>query len=127
MNTIGRNISLTWDGSSIPGVRQKDMSLAGTPVNVSDDEDHGWRMLLEEAGNNEVNLSVSGVTKSPVLRNAWFSGERTKTLTWTHPDGGTLSATFMLINYKENGPYLDAVTFDAEFQSSGVISYVPGV
>lgn len=121
--TIGRKIALTWGGAAVQGVRQKNISVAGAPIDVSADEDDGWRTLLEEAGQNEVGVSLSGVTKSRALMSDWFNGTRTKTLVLTYPDGATLSGTFFLANYKDNGPYQDAVTFDADLVSTGPITF----
>ena len=121
--TIGRKIALTWGGAAVQGVRQKNISVAGAPIDVSADEDDGWRTLLEEAGQNEVGVSLSGVTKSRALMSDWFNGTRTKTLVLTYPDGATLSGTFFLASYKDNGPYQDAVTFDADLVSTGPITF----
>jgi predicted secreted protein len=123
---LGRSIALTWDGASVAGVREKKKALSGAAVDVTSDEDNGWRTLLEDPQQNEVNLSLSGVTKSDVLRSAWFSGDRTATATLTYPDGGVLSGTFYLATYNETGPYNNATTFDCELQSSGAVTYTPG-
>lgn len=122
---LGRSIALTWGGSAIGGVREKKPSLAGGPVDVSSDEDNGWRALLEEAAQNEVNLSLSGVTKSSSLRADWFAGTRTKAVVLTYPDGAVISGTFYLASYNETGSYNNATTFDCELQSTGVVVYTP--
>ena len=126
---IGRAIELEWGPNSpatIPGVREKGIALNGNPVDVTSDEDDGWRTLLEEPGENQINISVSGVTKSDVLRDAWFNGDRLDTAVITFPDGGVLTGQFLLATYNETGTYNDAITFEAELQSSGVITYTPG-
>lgn len=123
---VGRSIALTWAGAAVAGVREKKKSLSGAAVDVSSDEDNGWRELLEVAQQNEVNLSLSGVTKSDTLRSAWFDGSRTATATLTYPDGGVLSGTFYLASYNETGAYNNATTFDCELQSSGEVTYTPG-
>ena len=126
---IGRAIELEWGSNSpatIPGVREKGIALNGNPVDVTSDEDDGWRTLLEEPGENQINISVSGVTKSDVLRDAWFNGDRLDTAVITFPDGGVLTGQFLLATYNETGTYNDAITFEAELQSSGVITYTPG-
>ena len=123
---VGRSIAMTWDGAAIAGVREKKKTLSGAAVDVSSDEDNGWRTLLEDPQQNEVNLSLSGVTKEDVLRAAWFDGDRTKAVTLTYPDGGVLSGTFYLSSYNETGPYNNATTFDCELMSSGEVTYTPG-
>lgn len=121
---IGRSVALTWDGAAVAGVREKGIALAGEPIDVTDDDSAGWRTLLTEAGENQVTISISGVTKDAVLRTAWFAGDRTNVVTLTYPSGGgTLTGTFYLASYSEAEPYNGAATFEAELQSSGVVTF----
>ena len=123
---IGRKIVLTWDGAAVDGVREKGIALNGEPVDVTDDVSDGWREVLAEAGEHQVNVSLSGVTKSDALKEAWFDvTDRIKTATITYPDGGVLSGSFFLATFSETGPYNDATTFEAEVQSSGAVTYTP--
>lgn len=122
---LGRSVQLDWGGTALGGVRTKGLELNGEPVDVTSDEDGGWRVLLTEPGENQVNITVSGVTKSDVLKTDWFTGNRTRAVALDYPDGGTVSGTFYLATYTETGNYNDAVTFDATLQSSGPVSYDP--
>jgi predicted secreted protein len=123
----GRQITFTWDGAEILGCREKGLTINGEPVDVSSDEDDGWRTLLEDiAGETKVDISISGVTKDRVLRVASLSAARSKTAVFTWPNGDTLTATFFLSSYDEKQPYKDAVTFDAKFASSGIVTYTAG-
>jgi predicted secreted protein len=124
---IGRNISFTWGGSSILGLREKGIAIAGEPVDVTSDEDSGWRTLLTVAGQNEISLSISGVTKDKTLIGDWFQGTRTKEAIITYPDGSTLTGDFYLSSYTDTGPYMDAITFDATLLSTGEVVFVEGV
>lgn len=99
--------------------------MNGEPIDVTADENDGWRELIEEAGENSIDITVSGVTKSNDLKQAWFSGNRTAAATLTYPDGGVISGQFRLGNYTETGPYKDATTFEATLQSTGVITFTP--
>lgn len=122
---VGRALALEWGATPVAGVREKSIALNGEPIDVTDDDDDGWRALLaDEAAQNEVTISVNGVTKDDTLRAAWF-GTRTSAMTVTFPDGGTISGNFFLQSYTETGAYNDAVTFEAEFQSSGIVTYTP--
>jgi predicted secreted protein len=126
---LGRKIAFTWGGSAINGVREKGIALAGEPVDLTSDESNGWRTLLEvnapgDAGQNQVDVSISGVVKVDTLRAAWF-GDRTKTATFTYPNGASISGEFFLASYNETGSYNDATTFEASLQSSGVVTYTP--
>lgn len=128
----GRKIDLEWGGAAIGGIREKSVELNGSPVDVTSDDDLGWRKLLLEAGENQVNLSCNGITKTSILKRDWFLGAnaggasaRTKTMTLEYPDGSILSGEFYLATYKDTGPYKDATTFEASFQSTGAVVFLP--
>lgn len=120
----GRRIQLTWGGQAVPGVREKAVALNGEPIDITSDDSLGWRELLaDDPAENQVNISVSGVTKSFAMKQSWFGNDRMKTVTITYPDGGVLTGEFYLATYTDTGPYNDATTFEAELQSSGVVSF----
>lgn len=123
----GRKLLLTWGGTAIGGAREKSLAFNGEPVDVTDDGAAGWRTLLAEPGQREVNISVSGVTKEVALRTDWFSNVNIqRTLVVTYPTGGgSFTGTFQLASYTETGAYNDAVTFEAEFQSTGIVAFTP--
>lgn len=123
----GRELAFTWNGAAIAGVRERSLELNGAEINVTSDEDTGKRTLLTVSAEDEVNISISGVTKSNTLKSDWFAGTRTRTAVLTFPDGGTLTGTFFLASYKDTGPYNDATTFEASLLSSGAVTFVAGV
>lgn len=129
---VGRQVRFYFGGNSpadeILGVREKGIECAGEPIDITSDDDAGVRTLIENlSAQDEVNISLSGVTKDLRLKNAWFDGERTQPCTLVYPGAfGTMSGTFFLANYNETGPYNDAMTFEATLQSSGVVTFTPG-
>jgi predicted secreted protein len=130
----GRQVTFLWGDDSpqveIPGVREKGIELNGEPIDITSDEDDGWRTLLTIAGENQVNISINGVTKNARLKNDWFAGasstNRMQALTLIFPDGATLTGTFFMASFKETASYKDAMTFEATLNSSGTITYTPG-
>jgi predicted secreted protein len=126
---LGRDVAFQWGGNSpgdsIPGVREKGIEINGEPVDVTSDENLGWRTLLTEPGQKEVTVSVSGVTKNDRLKADWFANRRTQPIIITYPDGAILTGTFYMASYTDTGPYNDATTFEAEFQNSGEVTYTP--
>lgn len=124
---LGRDIVFQWGGNSpgdtIAGVREKGIECSGEAIDVTSDENDGWRKVLTEAGQNEVTISLSGVTKDTRLKVAWFSQARTQPIFLTYPDGGIISGTFYLQSFTETGAYNDATTFEAELISSGAVTY----
>jgi predicted secreted protein len=124
---VGRKVTLTWGGVVIDGCREKAVALNGEPVDITSDDDLGWRTLLEDdPAENQINLSVSGVTKSQALKASWFTNARMGEAIFTYPDGTTITGQFYLGSFTETGPYNDALTFEAELQSSGEIIYSAG-
>lgn len=124
--TVGRSVSFTWGGVVIAGIREKGIAVAGEPVDVTSDEDAGWRTLLTVPGQNEVNVSLGGVTKDKTLMTDYFAGTRTKEGVLTYPDGSVMTGTFYLSTYTDTGPYNDAMTFDAQLVSTGEVTFTPG-
>jgi predicted secreted protein len=132
---IGRELLIKKNGAVIAGVRTKTISYAGEPVDVSSDDDTGFRTLLAETGQEALDLSVEGVTKDNVLRQAALgSGSLMLTdITIEFPktgtqavSGDTISGNFVLASIEESGAYNDAMTFSASLQSSGAWTYTPG-
>lgn len=122
----GRNVLLEWDNEPVAGVRTKNSSVAAEPVDITDDDSSGWAEKLDEAGQMEVTVSLAGLTKSDKLKiDSKSITNRIKPLSLTYPDGGVLSGNFFFATYSEGIEYNDAVSFDAEFQSSGVVTYTP--
>jgi predicted secreted protein len=125
MGKIGRQDVFTWNGSAIAGVRSKGVAIAGEPVDVTSDENSGWRTLLTVPGENQVTLSISGLVKDRRLIEDFFAGNRTRAVAITFANsGGTLSGSFYLASLTETGEYNGAATFDAELQSTGAVTYV---
>lgn len=121
----GREVDFEWDGATVLGIREKSAALNGEPINVTSDEDSGWQTLLTIAGENKVEISISGVSKDVRLKTAWFTGDRTNTVTLTYPNGDILTGTFYLASFKQGMPYKDAMTFEAALQSSGEVTFTP--
>ncbi len=127
---LGRDIDFFWGGNSpgdqILGVREKGIEINGEAVDVTSDENDGWRTLLTTPGQKEVTISVSGVTKDQRLKTDWFNNNRTQPVTITYPDGSIMAGNFYLSSYTDTGPYNDATTFEAELMNSGAVTFVAG-
>jgi predicted secreted protein len=122
----GRQVDFEWGGTPLLGVREKNVSLNGEPINVTSDEDSGWRTLIPDVPNeNAVEISLSGVSKDTRLKTDWFAGTRTRTGVFTYPNGDVLSGTFMISSFSEGIPYNDAITFECALQSHGVVTFTP--
>jgi TP901-1 family phage major tail protein len=123
---VGRSIILLWGATAIAGVRQKSVKCNGTPVDITSDDDAGWRKLLTVSGEDMIDLDLSGVTKSQALKSDFFAGTRTKAVSLTYPSGGVLAGTFYMGSYEDTGEHKGEVTFSLKLQSSGVVTWIPG-
>lgn len=127
--SAGRTVEVYWGDDSPPervdGVREKAISLNGEAINITDDNSDGWRELLNVPAVDEVNLTVSGVTKNDALKRAWFARQRFGPARFVYDDGSEISGNFYMTSYTDTGAFEDAVTFEAEFQSSGPVNYDP--
>lgn len=126
--SLGRDLVLKWNGARIAGAREKAIKINGEAVDVTDDEASGWRELLEEDGTKMVDVTLSGITKSAVLRAAKMAGGAATigAVTLEYEDGGIIAGDFKLQGYSETGPYSNAQTFEATLQSTGAVTYTAG-
>ena len=118
--TIGRAYVIKKNSVAIAGVRTKSLSINHEPVDITTDEDDGFRTLLSVVGESSFELSVEGVLKDDVLFDV-ATGTGSKLLTDVsieHPEG-TITGDMFLSAFESTGAYNDAVTFSATFQSSG--------
>lgn len=114
--------------TTLASVREKSVNKANEAIDITTDDSNAYRTLLAEPGMRTVDISVSGVTDDDYLMTQISAG--TASLTFedirvTYPDGGTDEGTFFLSSLSRTGSYQDAVTFEAELQSSGEITFTP--
>jgi predicted secreted protein len=121
----GRELKILKNNVVIAGVRTKTVAIAGAPVDVTTDDDLGFRTMLDEAGTYTIDLSVEGVTKDQALLDIiGAAGSYMLTdITVEFPDGANISGDFFLASFEQSGEYADAVTFSASLQSSGAWTY----
>lgn len=133
---VGRELLIKKGAAVIAGVRTKSFSFAGEPIDITTDDDTGFRTLMAESGQEAIDISVEGLTKDTVLRAAALTGSAGLMLTDVTIEfpktgtqaisGDTISGNFFLASLEESGTYNDAMTFSASLQSSGAWTYTPG-
>lgn len=119
----GRAVVFTWNGQAVAGTREKGITFNGEAINVTSDEDDGWRTLLDVSAEDSIDISLSGVTKDDVLANAYMTGQRTGIARLEYPNGRVIEMDAYLANYGEAAPYNNATTFTATIQSTGVPTF----
>lgn len=121
----GRELLVKKGSTVLAGVRTKGVSINGEPIDITSDDDDGYRTLLADAGTYSIDLSVEGITKDDTLKSVIMAGGSLllTDITVEYPNGKTLSGDFFLNSLEETGTYNEAVTFSASLQSSGTWSY----
>lgn len=132
---IGRSLLVKKGATKLAGLRTKSISFAGEPVDITNDDDEGFRRLLEEAGTKSIDMSVDGVAEDELIQDIVFGGGSLMLtdITLQFPlragdaTAANIAGSFFLTAFEESGTYNDAVTFSASLQSSGSWAYTAAV
>lgn len=123
---VGRNLTLTYGGATLAGARTKTITINGTAIDITTDDDSGYRALLEASGEKQIDLSVEGLMKEDVMTEALANnGTLIAEGVLTFPSGATITGDFRLNSLELGAPYNEAITFTAELQSTGSWTMVP--
>ena len=124
----GNKITLTFDGSTITGLREKGITFEGEPIDITDDNSNGWRELLSDPAQRGVNISCSGLTKDLALIGIAMDSDLDKAVIITYVDASaatpaTITGSFFFSGLNQTGSYNDAVAYSFELTSSGEVTY----
>ena|SRR5688572_4481888 len=128
---VGRKVfiykgSETSPAHLVAAARTKSLSLSAEPIDITTDDDSGLRTLLEsDAGQKSAELSVEGVAKNANFIDALTSDQFVDEYTIEIDGIGVFNGRFFLASTSVSAPYNDAVTFSAEFQSTGAWTFTP--
>lgn len=124
----GRALTIDWDSTTLVGVRTKGYTITNDYVDVTTDDDDGWRTLLSDPGLRSVEATVGGISSDQVLlaeiMKANITGEPLSIGLPTTT--GTLAGTFLCSSFEQTGEHDGAVEFSATFMSAGVVTYTAG-
>lgn len=124
----GRDLIINWDSTTLVGVRTRGISNSNEMVDVTTDDDNGWRTLLATPGVKSVEVTAGGISSDEVLLAEFYNASTTgETLAITLPTtlatAGSISGTFHLASFEVTGEHDGSVEFSATFQSSGAVTY----
>lgn len=124
----GRQLTVDWDSVTLVGARSKTVNRNNDLVDVTTDDDSGWRTLLANPGLKSVEVQISGITSDKVLIAEFYNASVTgETLEITLPINTDVEAgTFMLSNIETTAEHDGAIEFSATFMSSGEVTWTPG-
>lgn len=121
---VGRTVVVEVAGASVAGARTKSFTIANEPVDITSDDDNGFRTMLSLAGTKTLDMSIEGVTKDGALI-ALASGSSglIEDVEITFPGVGTIAGDFFVASVEIGATYNEATTFSASLQSSGAYTY----
>jgi predicted secreted protein len=121
----GRAFAIKKNGTVIAGMQAKTASVNNNPVDVTTDDELGFRTLMSDPGVKSMDISFDGITKDTTLRALIMANasQLFTDITLEYPNGDTVSGDFFLANLEEAGDTGDALKFSGSLQSSGVWTY----
>jgi TP901-1 family phage major tail protein len=125
----GREVVIDWDSVQLVGVRTRTFSITNDYVDVTTDDDSGWRTLLADPGLRSVETTVGGICSDQVLIAEIMKAEITgEPLSIELPTatGASLSGTFLVSSFEGSAEHDGAYEFSATFMSTGAVTYTAG-
>lgn len=124
----GRALTFDWDSTTLVGVRTRGFTITNDYVDVTTDDDSGWRTLLASPGLRSIEMTVGGITSDEVLLGEIMAANiAATTLDANLPTSlavpGSLSGSFLISSFEQTGEHDGAVEFTATFMSSGAVTY----
>lgn len=124
----GRAVLVKWDSVTLVGVRSRTAGVSAEYVDVTTDDDAGWRKLLSDPGVRSMEVTVSGIASSEVILAAIMAASVTgETLETTLPSAlttpGKLSGNFVVSAFEISADHDGAAEFSATFMSDGAVTY----
>lgn len=124
----GREFTFDWDSTTLVGVRSRGMTVTNDYVDVTTDDDAGWRTLLADPGVRSLEVTISGITSDEVLLAAIMASTvSAETLQGDLPSSlavpGSVSGSFLVSSFEQSGDHDGGVEFTATFMSTGEVTY----
>lgn len=136
MGAASRDLLIKKNNVRWLGVTSKSVAIAKEPIDITTDENNGFRTLLDDVGSKSIDISFSGLTKDTVIRELInTNGSQLYTdITIEFPPvasqttGDTISGSFFLNGWNEDGSDTTngAINFGGTLQSSGEWTYTVG-
>jgi len=124
----GRTMTIDWDSTTLVGIRTRGFTVTNDYVDVTTDDDSGWRTLLANPGVRSVEVTAGGITSDEVLLAAIMAGSVSgEALSIELPTSlavpGSVAGTFLVSSFEKTGEHDGAVEFTATFMSTGAVTY----
>ena len=125
---IGRKVKVyagtSASGTVFAGVTNKTITINNEPIDITNDDDSGFRSLLEDPNVRSMDISAEGVLKSdgPIVQ-AISASSLLSTYTIAIEGVGEVSGNFYVNGLELPSPTNDAVRYSTTFMSSGAFTY----
>lgn len=125
---VGRKVTFTptSGGVAVIGVRTKTINLNNEPIDITSDDDDGFRTFLaDDPALRSIDFTAEGILKDDALVQLASEGGSLliEEYTMAIPGIGSFTGDFYFGNISLGAPYNEAVTFSANIQSSGPFQY----
>jgi len=128
---VGRAVK-AYKGNELTGTlfiaRSKTITLGSESIDVTSDGDNGFRTLLSEPAQRNIDMAIEGVLRQDDFVGALLDPTPATFLdgyTLVFPQIGSVTGDFCLPNVELGAPYNEAVTFSATLESSGEWTFTP--
>lgn len=123
---VGRKALFKKGTTTVAAVRTRSMTLGNEVVDITSDDDNGFRTMLAEPGNKTLDLTVEGVFKdATMLTVAMSASDILEAFSILFPTIGTIAGDFVVTSFEAGAAYNEAGTFSCSLQSSGTFTFTP--
>jgi TP901-1 family phage major tail protein len=121
---VGRKAILKKGLTTIAAVRSRTVTINNEPVDITSDDDNGFRTLLQDPGTKTLDISFEGVAKdATMLTDVMSASDILDAFSILFPTIGTLAGDFVVASFEIGAPYNEAGTFSCTLQSSGAFTF----
>ena len=129
---VGRKVTFTPKngGAAVIGLRTKTINLNNEPIDITSDDDDGFRTLLEDdPSERSIDFTAEGILKDAALIELAAAGGAMliEEYEMDIPGIGKFTGDFYFGSIEIGAEYQEAVTFSAEIQSSGEFTFTAEV
>jgi predicted secreted protein len=121
----GRLLVVKKASTAIAGAKEATITVDNSPVDITSNDDSGFRTLGDFAGARSLEISMNGVITDETMETVALntSSKLLTDITVDLPQGGGISGNFYLANFEEAGSNDADATYDITLQSSGAFTY----
>ena len=124
---VGRKAEIKKGSTTVAAVRTRTVTINNEPVDITSDDDLGFRKMLQDPGTKTLDMSVEGIMKNTTdfLGVAMSTTNIIEGYSILFPGLGTLAGDFVVTGFEVGAAYNEAATFSATLQSSGAFTFTP--